>query len=66
ITLNADGITLESAADLILNAPSGDVKITGTNVEVTASAQLTAAGSSGAEFSASGTTVVKGAIVQIN
>ncbi len=66
ITLNADGITLESAADLILNAPSGDVKISGTNVEVTASAQLTASGSSGAEFSASGTTVVKGAIVQIN
>ncbi|NJM38573.1 MAG: type VI secretion system tip protein VgrG, partial [Akkermansiaceae bacterium] len=66
ITLNADGITFESAADLILNAPSGDVKISGTNVEITASAQLTASGSSGAEFSASGTTVVKGAMVQIN
>ncbi len=66
ITLNADGITMECAADTTITASSGDITISGTNVEATASAQFTASGSSGAEFSASGTTVVKGAIVQIN
>jgi Rhs element Vgr protein len=66
ITLNADGITMECAADVKVTASSGDITLSGTNVEATASAQFTASGSSGAEFSASGTTVVKGAIVQIN
>ncbi|MBN7809921.1 type VI secretion system tip protein VgrG [Algoriphagus sp. H41] len=64
-TLNSDGITLESAKDIILKA-SGDVKIEGTNVEAKASAQLTADGSAGAEFTSSGSTTVKGSIVQIN
>lgn len=66
LTLNAEGITMESASDVTITASSGDIAISGTNVETTASAQLTASGSSGAEFSASGTTVVKGAMVQIN
>ena len=65
LKLNSDGITLDSASDITINA-SGDISVSGTNVESTASAQLTASGSSGAEFSASGTTVVKGAMVQIN
>ena len=65
LTLNSDGITLDSASDITISA-SGDVAISGTNIESTASAQLTASGSSGAELSASGTTVVKGAMVQIN
>jgi Rhs element Vgr protein len=66
LTLNAEGITFECAADVKVTADSGDITLTGTNVECSASAQLTATGSSGAEFSASGTTVVKGTIVQIN
>lgn len=64
-SLSSDGITLESAKDIILKA-SGDVKIEGTNVEVKAAAQLTAEGGAGAEVSSSGSTVVKGSIVQIN
>jgi len=64
-SMSADGITLESAKDIILKA-SGDVKIEGTNVEVKASAQLTSEGGAGAELSSSGSTVVKGSIVQIN
>ena len=66
VTLNADGITLESAKDLILSAPSGDVKVEGVNIELAAQAQLKGEGSGGAEISSSASTVVKGSIVQIN
>mgnify|MGYP006292674141 CR=1 FL=1 len=64
-TFNSDGITLESAADLILKA-MGDVNIEGTNVSVAANAQFKAEGSAGAEVSSSATAILKGAIVQIN
>ncbi len=65
VTLDDSGITMESATDISITA-SGDVTIEGTNVSVSANSQLTAQGTAGAEFSASGTTVVNGAIVQIN
>jgi phage gp45-like len=65
IQLNSDGITLESGSDLILKA-TGDVKIDGTNTEITAAANFKAEGSSGAEVSTSGQAVLKGSIVQIN
>ena len=42
------------------------VNIEGTNVNLTASAQLKAEGSAGAEVSSGGTTDVKGSLVQIN
>ncbi len=64
-TFNSDGITLESAKDLILKA-TGDVNIEGTNVSVAANAQFKAEGSAGAEVSSGATAVLKGAIVQIN
>jgi len=63
--MNSDGITIESAADITMKA-SGDVKIEGTNIEQKANAQFKAEGSAGAEVSSSGTSVLKGAIVQIN
>jgi Rhs element Vgr protein len=65
VTLDSSGITLESAGDISITA-TGDVNIEGTNVSISANAQLTAQGSAGAEFSASGNTVVSGAVVQIN
>jgi uncharacterized protein involved in type VI secretion and phage assembly len=65
ISLNSDGITVESAKDLILKA-TGDVKVEGMNVEQSAQANMKATGSAGAEISASGNTVIKGAVVQIN
>lgn len=65
LVLNADGITLESAADLILKA-SGDVKIEGTNISPKASANFKAEGSAGAEISSSATLTLKGSLVQIN
>lgn len=65
ITMNADGITLESAKDIVIKA-SRDVQIEGVNIELKAQAQLTAEGSAGATVSSSGTTDVKGSLVRIN
>ena len=65
VTLNSDGITLDSAKDLVLKA-KGDVKAEGTNINFNANAQLVAKGSGSAEISSSGNTVVKGSLVQIN
>jgi Rhs element Vgr protein len=66
IVMSAAGITLESAADVSIKAPSGDVKVEGTNVEATAQAQFKAEGSGGAEVSSSANTTIKGSLVQIN
>jgi Rhs element Vgr protein len=63
--MNSDGITLESAKDLILKA-TGDLKSEGTNVESKATSSFKAEGSAGAELSSSATLVVKGSLVQIN
>lgn len=65
IEMNSDGITIDSAADVIIKA-SGDVTIEGTNLTNTANSQFKAEGSSGAEVSSSGQAVLKGAIVEIN
>lgn len=65
ITLNSDGIELNGASDINIKA-AGDVKTEGTNIESSANAQLTVKGSAGAEISSSGSTVVKGSMVQIN
>lgn len=65
LKMDSSGITLESAADITIKA-SGDVNIEGANLSGTASAQAKLEGSAGAELSSSGTTTVKGSIVQIN
>lgn len=65
LLLDSNGITMESAKDLTIKA-SGDVKIDGTNITTSANSQLQAKGSSGAEFSSGGNTVLKGSMVQIN
>lgn len=57
IIMDSAGITLESSKDIILKA-TGNLEAEG--LEVTVKAQATA------EFSASGTTTVKGGLVQIN
>jgi Rhs element Vgr protein len=66
IEMTSDGITIESAGDLNLKAPSGDVIVEGTNITASASAQFKAEGSSGAEMSTSGQAVLKGSMVAIN
>ena len=65
IQMNSDGITMESAKDVIIKA-TGDAKIDGVNINAKASAQFKAEGSGGAEVSSSATAVLKGSLVQIN
>ncbi len=65
VVLGSDGIALESAKDVVIKA-TGDVNIEGVNVNLKASATLAADGSASAELTSSGTTTVKGSLVQIN
>ncbi|NHE57484.1 type VI secretion system tip protein VgrG [Cyclobacterium plantarum] len=65
VILNADGIEVESAGDLILKC-SGDLSLEGTNVKVRAQAEFTAEGSAGSTVSSSATTTIKGSLIQIN
>lgn len=65
VTMNSDGIKMESGKDIILKA-TGDVKIEGINVSAKASAQFKGEGSAGAEISTSAVAVLKGSMVQIN
>lgn len=65
IVMDSDGITIKSGKDINLEA-TGDVKISGINIEAAASAEFKAEGSAGAELSTTAVAVVKGSIVQIN
>ncbi len=65
LTLNADGIALESAKALVLKAAT-DLKAEGVNAEVKATAGFKAEGTATAEVKSGGTMTVKGALVQIN
>jgi len=65
ILMNSDGISITSSKDIILSA-TGDVKIDGVNVEITASAGFKAEASATAEVSGSSSTTIKGGVVQIN
>jgi hypothetical protein len=44
----------------------GDIKIEGTNITVSATAQFKAEGSAGAEVSTGAVAILKGSMVQIN
>jgi Rhs element Vgr protein len=81
IEMNADGITIDSCKDVIIKAKANikltatsnietkstaDTKIKGLNITGTADVGMTMKGSATAEFSASGQTTIKGAIVMIN
>lgn len=65
ITMDSSGILMESASDIVIKS-NGDVNIEGTNVNISASAQMTAEGGAGAEVSSGGMTDIKGSIVKIN
>ena len=80
IVMDKNGITLNSCQDIILNAKrkasinamqtsvtaKSDVSVEGTNVKVNAKVSATVKGNATAELSASGQTIVKGAMVMIN
>lgn len=65
ITMDSNGITIESAGEISIKATK-DVKIEGMNVEAKANANFKAEGSAGAEVSTSAIAVLKGSLVQIN
>lgn len=66
ILMNGDGITLESGKDIILKTSAGDINIEAINLKVTAQAEAKIEASGTAELSSSGSTTIKGGIVQIN
>ncbi len=81
IEMNASGIVIESAKDIEIKAPKGDIKMSCLNMEIDAKtafkaksvkieaeaqAQVKIAGNAQAEFSSGGQTVIKGSLVQIN
>jgi len=66
ITLNADGITLQSASALNLKADT-DIKLeSSASIEIKAGSELKLEGSAGAELSSSATTRINGSLVNIN
>ncbi len=65
ITLDSSGITIDSAGDINITA-AGDLNLEGTNVNVSATAQLKGEGGSGTEISSGAITVIKGSLVLIN
>ncbi|MBA4408107.1 MAG: type VI secretion system tip protein VgrG [Bacteroidota bacterium] len=65
ITMNSDGIKMESNGKINLKAAQ-DVTIEGMNVSLKANAMFKGEGSAGAELSTSGAAIVKGSVVQIN
>jgi Rhs element Vgr protein len=65
VEMSDSGISMESPKDINIKA-TGDLNLEGMNVNVKAQTQLKAEGSAGAELSAGGNTVVKGAVVMIN
>lgn len=65
IVMNDSGIEITSSKDFKVKA-SGDIKMEGTNAEISANAQYKASGNGGAELSSSAITNVKGSMVNIN
>jgi len=73
IEMSSSGITIESPADISISATgnvdiaaTADATLSGMNVTASADMQMKASGNASAEFSASGQTTVKGAMVMIN
>lgn len=66
VKITAKGKIVLDATGNLECASKGDASLEGMNVNIKAKVGLTAKGSANAEFSASGQTVVKGAMVMIN
>jgi uncharacterized protein involved in type VI secretion and phage assembly len=65
IVMDSDGITFKSHKKVVFEA-SGDVSLSGANIEIAGQGSFKAEGASGAELSTSAIAVVKGSMVQIN
>jgi Rhs element Vgr protein len=65
LKLDSSGITFDSSRDVVLKA-TGDLTLEGMNVNLKASAAFKAEGSASASLESSGTTTVRGSLVNIN
>lgn len=65
IKLNSDGILLESAHDITINA-TGDIKLEGMNINNKANGEFAADGAAGAIISSSAIMEINGSLVKIN
>jgi Rhs element Vgr protein len=65
ISMTKDGIEITSGKDIKIKA-TGDIKMEGVNITISADSQFKAEGNSGVEMSSSANAVLKGSIVQIN
>ena len=61
IIMNADGISFESAKDVVIKAPMGDVNVEGVNISLAAQAAFEAEGTSSADISSPAVASIKGA-----
>ena len=67
ISIQGKTIKLKGTSGVTIDGKSGSgVKVNGSNVQLKASAKLTAKGGSGADLQASGKVNIKGAMVIIN
>ena len=66
ITIGSSGIVLESKKDISLKTSSGSCKMEAMNISIEAATKLKANGKASADFTSSGPTIVKGALVNIN
>ena len=60
VSLDDGGITLDSGGDITLTTSTGDVTIEGMNVNIAATSQFAAEGTSAAEVTSSGVASIKG------
>lgn len=65
VHLGPEGISFSSEKNIEIKA-KGNIKMSGLNIDLNANVSLNAKGTATAELSASGQTVVKGAMVMIN
>lgn len=66
ITMNSDGITIDSAKDITLKASQSVKTNADINVETNAGSAVKINGNTSTEFSSTGTTTIKGSVVMIN
>ncbi|HEY9113932.1 MAG TPA: phage baseplate assembly protein V, partial [Bacteroidales bacterium] len=66
IVMNQDGITIESAKDLILKSTANTELESGTNFTLKGGTQLKLEGQAGTEVSSSGIVEIKGSLIKIN
>jgi len=65
MVMDSNGITFKSDKKIVFET-SGDFSLSGNSVEITAQGAFKAEGKMGTELSTSGSSVIKGSIVQIN